>query len=80
MNPAALAGSAPSVAVENEDDLSETILYVWIECLEKENGDSLYFDVYSAFPDALIMWTADTKGSRLLSGVESNGRITEQTR
>jgi hypothetical protein len=26
------------------------------------------------------MWTADTKGSRLLSGVESNGRITEQTR
>ncbi|MDR3109985.1 MAG: hypothetical protein LBU65_09935, partial [Planctomycetaceae bacterium] len=80
MNPAALADSAPSVTVQNEDDLAELILYVWIECLEKENGDSLYFDVYSVFPNDLVMWTAETKGSRIHRGVEVNERITEQTR
>jgi hypothetical protein len=80
MNPEALAGTAPSVTVENEDDLAETVLYVWVDNLTKADGTSLYFDVYSVFPTDLVMWTESTKGSRLHRGVESNGRITEQTR
>jgi hypothetical protein len=80
MNPAALAGTAPSVTVKNENDLAETKLYVWVENLTKATGGTLSFDVYSVFPTDLVMWTTATKGSRLHRGVESNGRITEQTR
>jgi hypothetical protein len=80
MNPAALAGTAPSVTVQNEDDLAETRLYVWVETLTKTDGTSLYFDVYSIFPNDLVMWTASTKGSRIHRGVVSNNRITESTR
>jgi hypothetical protein len=80
MNPAALAGTAPSVTVQNEDDLAETRLYVWVETLTKTDGTSLYFDVYSVFPTDLVMWTASSKGSRIHRGVVSNNRITEQTR
>jgi hypothetical protein len=80
MNPAALAGTAPSITVKNENDLAETKLYVWVENLTKATGGTLSFDVYSVFPTDLVMWTTATKGSRLHRGVESNGRITEQTR
>jgi hypothetical protein len=80
MNPAVLAGTAPSVLVQNEDDLAETRLYVWVETLTKTSGGTCSFDIYSVFPTDLVMWTEATKGSRLHRGVESNGRITEQTR
>jgi hypothetical protein len=80
MNPAALAGTAPSITVKNENDLAEAKLYVWVETLTKTTGGSLYFDVYSIFPNDLVMWTTAAKGSRLHRGVESSGRITEQTR
>jgi hypothetical protein len=78
-----LAGTAPSVTVQDEDDLAETNLYVWIDNLTTITGSSLYFDVYSVFPTDLVMWTASTKGSRLHRGVEdnsNNNRITAQTR
>jgi hypothetical protein len=80
MNPDALAGTAPSVTVQDEDDLAETVLYVWVDSLVKTTGGSLYFDVYSIFPNDLVMWTASTKGSRIHRGVEDNNRITESTR
>ncbi|MDR2407532.1 MAG: hypothetical protein LBE13_05410, partial [Bacteroidales bacterium] len=71
---------APSVTVQDEDDLAETVLYVWVDNLTKTTGSSLYFDVYSVFPTDLVMWTASTKGSRLHRGVVDNNCITEQTR
>jgi hypothetical protein len=41
-----LAGTDPSVTVQNENDLAATVLYVWVENLTKTAGGSLSFDVY----------------------------------
>jgi hypothetical protein len=51
-----------------------------VDNLTKVTGGALSFDVYSIFPTDIVMWTEGTKGSRLHRGVESDGRITEQTR
>ena len=77
MNPAALAGSAPRVTVQNEDDLAATILYAWID---PEGIGSHSIDVYSIFPNDLVMWTESTKGSRLHRGDTSNGQVTTDTK
>jgi len=77
MNPAALAGTAPKVTVQDEDDLAETILYAWID---PAGIGSHTIDVYSIFPNDLVMWTEATKGSRLHRGEIVNGQVTSDTK
>ena len=77
MNPAALARTAPSVTVQNEDDLAAVVLYAWID---PAGIGTHAIDVYSIFPNDLVMWTESTKGSRLHRGEISNGQVTANTK
>jgi len=79
MNPAALAGTAPKIYVQDEDDLAETILYAWID---PAGIGSHTIDVYSIFPSDLVMWTHEEKESRLHRGEinPSTGRVTNDTK
>jgi hypothetical protein len=67
------SGNGGSVTVANENDLAQTELYVWMDCLTPQAGKTApEVDVYLAGPQEFVIWTQSTKGQRLHYGKDDN--------
>ena len=57
------------ILVDNENDLAEAKIYVWIDSLTPKNGvDKIEIDVYTHGPSHLVLWTLANKGKHLHYG------------